>query len=117
MHHQMPTHLDRPGQRMEHASRPEHVRIALHRWRRLRTLHALPKRRTAPLFACDWTVPMSAEGRPASGSPPTCAPASHVDVGKRPVAVRRAIDTDTTRELGMLPLDFFDGSKDDLRVT
>src|SRR5436305_3055675 len=98
----MPRRLDRRMPQRGPASRSERARTALRQWLRLRTLHASPKWRSALPFACAWIAPMSAENRPASGSPPTCAPAAHVDVGERSVAVRGAIDADAARELRML---------------
>src|SRR3954464_6819478 len=60
---------------------------------------------------------MSAVSRPASGSPPTCAPAAHVDMSEGAMTMCCPIDANASGQLGMLSLDILHRAQNDLRVT
>src|SRR6266516_3865441 len=117
MHHPRPRRWDPRTARTARALPREHERTESLRSRPRRRVCAMPRSRVVlPCAERKSGVPMTAVDRPASGSPPTRAPAAHVDVGEGPVVACATIDAYAAGELGMLPLHLLHGAQNDFRI-
>src|SRR5690242_2036352 len=117
MHRSMPTPWVRRTGRTEPGAFQAHARTAWPRGLLRQRGFARPKERGAPPCALSKSrMPVPAVDRPASRSPPTCAPAAHVNMSEGTMMTRAAVNANAARQLGMLLFHFLDGLEDDLGV-